>query len=337
MPKRPYNLNLDTATGFLGMPAQRRWSLLANYSDKTLLRTDIAFNKLAAIYNNLAWTPRTQFIDVYLNGSYRGVYQLTESIRLDPNRVNINPVISDSNGNGGYLLEVCERLEDEFNFVSNNEVSFNCSSPDTNLDVEIDGTSITIFETIKTFVQEAEDALYGNDFANPSTGWQKYLDLDTFVDWYLISEITKNSDSIFYSSVYMYYDPAKGKLCMGPIWDFDLSMGNINYNNSEDPTGFRIKSAHWMYRLFRDPVFVSAVKQRWNENFAQLSEVFAYIDLRAEFLNTAQQQNFSKWLILDKYVWPNSRVTGSYAGEIAYLKSWLTTRITWLNTEINRL
>jgi len=336
MPKKPYNLNLDTATNFLGMPSHRRWSLLANYADKTLLRTDVAFNKLAKIFDNLAWTPRSQYVDLYLNDIYRGVYQLTESIRVDANRVNFNS-ISSANGTGGFLLEVDERMGDEFNFRSNQGVAFNCSSPDSNLNVLIAETSTTIFEKIKNYVQEAEDALYGNDFTNPVTGWQKYLDIDTFVDWYLINEITKNNDAIFFSSVYMYYDPTKEKLCMGPLWDFDISMGNINYNGSDNINGFWIKNAKWISRLFEDPVFVAAVKTRWNAKYSQLSGIYSFIDERAASLFMAQYQNFNKWLILDKQVWPNAVVMGSYTGEIAYLKSWLRTRIAWLNTELNKL
>jgi hypothetical protein len=320
------------------MPAHRRWALLANYADKSLLRTDVVFNKLAAIFDNLAWTPRSQHIDLYLNGSYRGVYQLTENIRVDVNRVNINPTISRSNADGGYLLEIDERMGETFNFRSKKGVAFNCSSPDSNLDAIINGTSVSILEKIKAFVQEAEDALYGTDFTNPVTGWQKYLDMDTFVDWYLINEISKNNDAIFWSSVYMYYDPGKEKLLMGPIWDFDISMGNVNYNGNENPFGFLIKDAKWISRLFEDPVFVSAVKSRWNAKYSQLSsEISSYIDTRTAYLYAAQFQNFSKWLILDKQVWPNAVVIGSYDGEISYLKSYLIARIAWLDNEINKL
>jgi hypothetical protein len=135
----------------------------------------------------------------------------------------------------------------------------------------------------------------------------------------------------------MYYDPIKDKLCMGPLWDFDISSGNINYNGNDNPHGFWIMGARWIIRLFEDPVFVSAVKQRWNEKRGELNTIFQFIDERAAFLDVAQAQNFRMWDILDIWVWPNAVVTGSYAGEIEYLKSWLTERINWLDEAINAL
>lgn len=336
MPKKPYNLNLDSAASLFYMPSQRRFALLANYADKTLLRTSVAFEKLGKIFDNLAWTPKSRHVDLYLNGSYRGVYQLTENVRVDRNRVNINS-ISPSNGDGGFLLEISARLEDEFNFTTKRGVPFNCSSPDDNLDRLINGKNLTVFDKIKSYIQEVEDVLYSDNFKDETAGWQKYLDAGTFVDWYLVNEITKNNDAIFFSSVYMYYDNVKRKLFMGPLWDFDISLGNIDYNGNDNPAGFWIRGSLWVSRLFEDPYFVSAVKARWNEKKAELNTVSQYIDESAAYLRKAQTQNFQKWLILDKYVWPNAEVPGSYSGEIAYLKTWFQKRTEWLDSAINGL
>jgi hypothetical protein len=150
----------------------------------------------------------------------------------------------------------------------------------------------------------------------------------------LVNEITKNNDAVFYSSVYMYYDPDKEKYCMGPIWDFDISLGNINYNDNSNPRNFWIQNSAWISRLFEDPDFVSQVASRWNEKKASVDQLSQFIDERAQYLSVAQNFNFKKWTILDKHVWPNAQVPGSYNGEISYLKEWLSTRIQWLDTEI---
>jgi hypothetical protein len=322
------------------MPAHKRWALLANYADKTLLRNEIAF-KMGTIFDKLAWTPRSEQVDLYLNDEYQGVYQLTEQIKIDENRVAISKTISKKkNPSGGYILEIDAREGEEFHFTTTKGVVFCCSDPDEDLDETFDtstGLSGTIFEKIKLDVQNAEDVIYSPIFADPTDGYRKYIDVDTFVDWYLVNEITKNNDAVFALSVFMYYDPDKKKYCMGPIWDFDISMGNINYNGNDSPEGFWIKDSLWISRLFEDPYFVSLVKSRWNGKKAEIAALQQYIEDRAGYLDSAQVYNFKKWDILNIYVWPNAAIPGSYRGEIDYLTAWLDRRINWLGSAINGL
>ena len=335
LPKKPYSLKLTEKKSLLGMPSHKRWALLANYSDKTLLRTETAF-KLSSMLDNLAWTPRSQQVDLYLNSQYKGVYQLTEAIKLDENRVNVTE-IKKGTQSGGYILEIDVREGEVFNFRTTQGIVFCCSDPDDGLDKIINGDTRSLFEKIQEDVQAAEDALYSAGFADPDTGYRHYLDVDSFIDWYLVNEITKNNDAVFFASVFMYYDPVKEKYCMGPVWDFDISLGNIDYNGSDNPVNFWIKNSPWIARLFEDPWFVSQVKARWNQKKAEFNSIPQFIDQRASYLAIAQTFNFRKWTILDKIVWPNPQVNGSYYGEIAYMKSWLTTRLNWLDGAINGL
>ncbi|GAB6391292.1 MAG: CotH protein/CotH kinase family protein [Treponematales bacterium] len=336
MPKKPYSLKLSKKASMLGMPEHKRWALLANYSDKTLLRTEVAF-RLGGIFDNLAWTSRSAQAVLFMGDEYLGVYQVTEQIKIDTNRVNVSETISKTKPNGGYLLEIDTRKGEAFNFTTTRGVVFCCSDPDDELDEVIPGTTTTVFEKIQADVQRAEDVLYSDSFKDPDEGYRKYLDVASFVDWYLVNEVTKNNDAIFYSSVYMYYDPVKQKYCLGPVWDFDISLGNINYNGNDDPEGFWIKGSKWIARLFEDPYFVSLVQARWNAKKAQLAVLGQFVDERAAYLAAAQRQNFTRWNILNVYVWPNAVVTGSYQGEIDYLKTWFATRLAWLNTAIDGL
>jgi spore coat protein CotH len=340
MPKKPYSIKLSNKVSMLGMPAHKRWALLANYADKTLLRNDVAF-KIGSIFDNLAWTSKSVHVVVYINNEYQGIYQLTEQIKIDENRVAIDKTISKKkNPDGGYILEIDVRQGEEFNFTTAKGVVFCCSDPDEDLDEFFDpstGLSGSIFEKIKNDVQHVEDVIYSDSFADPDTGYRKYIDVDSFVDWYLANEITKNNDAVFFSSVYMYYDPVKLKYCMGPIWDFDISMGNINYNGNDNPQGFWIKESPWISRLFEDPSFVSLIKSRWNAKKQEIISLQEYIEYKAEYLHDAQFNNFKRWDILNVYVWPNAVIPGSYPGEINYLKTWLNKRIDWLNLAINSL
>jgi hypothetical protein len=335
MPKKPYSLKLADKTSLVGMPSHKRWALLANYADKTLLRTDAAF-KLGNIFDNLVWTPRAEYVDMYLNGEYRGVYQLTEQIKVDANRVSINK-IKKSAPDDGYILEIDSRRGEEFNFTTTKGVVFCCSDPDEDLDEMIKGENRTLFEKIQEDVQNAENVLYSDDFRDSETGYQQYFDVNSFIDWYLVNEIVKNTDAVFYTSVYMYYDSVKQKYCMGPIWDFDISQGNINYNGCDNTEGFWIKNSVWISRLFEDTTFVGQVKARWSEKKAAVYGILHFIDEQAAYITTAANYNFQKWTILDKYVWPNAYVGNSYTAEIAYLKKWLSERINWLDIAINGL
>ena len=189
-------------------------------------------------------------------------------------------------------------------------------------------------------MQQAENVLYSAGFADPATGYPQYLDQDSFIGWYLVNELFKNNDAAFWSSCWLYKD-RNDKLFMGPVWDFDLGAGNINYNGNDDPTGWWLRSnpltyTQWTKRLFDDPAFAAAVASRWKQlKKTQFDTLSAYIDENAAALDQSQQNNFQRWPILGQYVPPNAEVAGSYQGEVDYLKSWLTKRIAWMDSQLD--
>lgn len=335
MPKQPYSIKFSEKTELFGLPAHRRWNLLANYADKTLLRTEVAF-KLGYIFDNLSWTPHSVQLDLYLNGKYRGVYQLTETVCIDENRVNIEK-INCSNPQNGYILEADWRKGERFNFTTRMGVVFCCSDPDEDLDQLIVGDTISLFQKIKTDFQNVEDVLYSSNFKDQFLGYRKYLDIPSIIDWYFVNEITKNVDSQFGLSVYLYYDNVSQKYCMGPIWDFDYAIGNVNYADSRYSKGFWVKNSYWISRLFEDPYFVAAVKERWSEKKNEVNTIFSFINERASSLDRAQTFNFNKWTILDKQVASGANIIGDYQYQIDTVITWLTERLDWLDTEINNM
>ncbi|AEF80179.1 CotH kinase family protein [Leadbettera azotonutricia] len=335
-PKKAYALKCSKKTTLLGMPEHKRWNLLANYVDKTLLRNDVALTMGKIFEDGLRWTPRFRHIQLYVNDEYQGLYQLVEAIKIDANRVNVSEITKE-NPERGYILEIDARLGEVFNFTTTKGVMFTCSDPDENLKELINGDTRTIFEKIRTDVQHVEDILYSNNFRDPDEGYRKYLDIDSFVDWYLVNEITKNNDATFWLSTFMYYDSDREKYCMGPIWDFDVALGNFVGEPGEYAVGFYIQYSIWVSRLFEDPYFVSRVKEHWNAKKSEIVTLQQHIDESVRFLERAQDQNFKKWDILGMNVYPNVVVTGSYRGEIDYLKTWLAQRTTWLDMAINGL
>lgn len=335
MPKKPYSIKFTKSTELFGLPANRKWVLLANYADKTLLRTEVAF-KLGSIFDNLSWTPHSVQLDLYLNSKYRGVYQLTEAIRINEKRVNIEK-ISSSNPQNGYILEADWRKGELFNFTTRMGVVFCCSDPDEDLDEISVGDTISLFKKIMTDFQNVENVLYSSSFKDPYLGYRKYLDIPSIIDWYFVNEITKNVDSQFGLSVYLYYDNVKHKYCMGPIWDFDYAIGNVNYADSRFSTGFWVKNSYLISRLFEDPNFVDAVKERWSEKKNEVHTIFSFINDRASYLDRAQAFNFKKWTILDKQVASGAHINGDYQIQIDTISSWLTERLDWLDAEINKM
>uniref|UniRef100_UPI0025CF3C7E CotH kinase family protein n=1 Tax=uncultured Paraglaciecola sp. TaxID=1765024 RepID=UPI0025CF3C7E len=192
------------------------------------------------------------------------------------------------------------------------------------------------YDYIKSYINEFESALFSSNFTDPINGYAKYIDVDSFVDWYLISEITKNVDSKFFSSIYFNLVPGQ-KIKMGPLWDFDLSFGNVNYADSRYAQGFWVKDNPWIARLFTDSVFLEKVKTRFAYFKVNQNLILDKIDDYADKLNLAQQENDTKWNTLGNYVWPNPLVFDTYSEEVNQLKTWYAQRMTWLDGALNNL
>ena len=182
----------------------------------------------------------------------------------------------------------------------------------------------------------AATAVNITSYANGSGGYAEYIDVDSFVDWYLISEITKNVDSMFFSSMFLNVMPGE-KIKMGPLWDFDLSFGNVDYADSRYAEGWWVKYHPWYEHLFQDPDFVGKVKVRFAYFKDNQQFILDKIDAYAEQLQWAQQENNDKWQTLGMYVWPNPVVFDTYQEEVDHMKSWYIDRMDWLEAAFDNL
>lgn len=319
-PKKPYAIKLDKKVGLFGMPTHKRWVLLANYYDATSLRNKIGFD-LGEKYTELGYTPRMEYVELFLNDVYMGVYQFGEHIKIDENRVNIT--------DDGYLIEVdAKAAADEVIFrtpITN--LIFNVKEPE----IETGGDR---YQYIKDYISNVETILYGDDFLNKETGYRKYIDINSFVDWYLINEITKNNDAVFFTSCFMNLKPGE-KLKMGPLWDFDIAFGNFSGN--EDPRGFWIKYSPWIRRMFEDPEFVDLVKIKFEKIAAMEDEIMQNINNTASYLQWSIIENNAKWGTLYQYTWANHAIWGSYNNEVQFMKKWINERMSWLSAEYAKL
>ena len=323
-PKKPFQMKLDDKAEFLGMPKDKKWLFLAEYADKTMLRNKIAYEM--GYISNLDWTPQARFAEVFINGEYNGTYNVTQKVEESNNRVAL--------GDTGYLLELdqLERLDfDDVYFESTATDKFivNIKEPSLEYDSEE-------YSYIVNLIGDFESALFGANFTSESNGYRQYIDIDSFVDWFLISEITKNVDSMFFSSIYLNVIPGE-QIKMGPLWDFDLAFGNVDYADSRYPEGWWVKYNPWYERLFQDPYFVAKVKERFEYFNNNQDLIINKIDSYSEQLKWAQEENDDKWQTMGVFVWPNPVVFDTYQEEVDNMKSWYSTRMSWLESAIDDL
>ncbi|MBS1981565.1 MAG: CotH kinase family protein [Bacteroidetes bacterium] len=364
-PKKQYGIEVRDTTGnaidasLLGMPAKDDWVLYAAYDDKTLVRDALAYTMGRA---QGRYASRVQFCELVLNGVYQGVYVLLEKIKRDKYRVNISKLkTSDNSGDaitGGYIIKIDKTTGGggagwsssypPLHRAYNQVVYFQYSYPK---DVDITAQQQAY---IKQYMDAFENTLSSSGFRDTVSGYQKYIDIDSFVDFYLMMEATKNPDG-YRLSTFMYKDKDSkgGKLSMGPIWDFNEGFGNVDYCTKGNPEGFvtaynticptdYFLIPFWWDKLFQDLAFNNKVAKRWaalrNGPF-QTQKILHYVDSVASVLTTssAQQRNFTQWPILGQYVWPNYYVGNSYTSEITWLKNWITQRMNWLDANIQTI
>ena len=331
-PKKPWKVKLDSKASLLGMPADKEWALLANYADRTLIRNIVAM-KLSEICG-FSWTPRMRSVEVFLNGKYQGVYTLCEHKKVSSDRVDIDLVgENDNDGDavtGGYYLEIEEQQDETTCWWTSMGVPMMFSDPEEPTAQQL--------AYVKGLFDLFEKALKSRDFSE-STGYLKYIDVDSFVDYYIVQELTKNIDGNLRKSSFITKERGK-KLEMYHLWDFDLTLGNCGYfwgDVGNGPENFWIKIDKWFPYLFADPAFVEKVQNRWNELMPKFEKIPEFIDDQALTLAKAQERNFQVWSIWESVDWVYFPSLGSYEKEVDYLKEFYTERLQWLDRELNKL
>ena len=277
-PKKPYLIKLDSKTSVMGFPKHKRWVLLANFMDRTMMRNMVSM-KVSSMMTNLAWTPRCQPVELVLNGEHKGCYLLIEQVRVDKNRVNISET-------DGYLFELDFHYDNPIQWKDHN-IPFAIKYPD-----EDDITQAQI-DYAKNYIAEVSNVLYGSGYQDHQNGYAKYLDVDSFIDYWIVFEVMGNHELGNPGSVYFHKD-VNGKLTAGPCWDFD--WGVLSFKTSPHAeTGLVNGNAIWYKRLFQDPVFKNQVKERFNELLPQLKTIPDYMEECRTMLSASAELNFKLW------------------------------------------
>lgn len=368
MPKKPFAVKLDKKHGVFmndddannDLPAHKRWVLLANWKDRTLMRNDVAFG-IADVFqqafpnDGLAWNPSGQFVELVYNGVHVGNYYLCEHIKIDGNRLDIADPYDEKDGYSGvaedygYLLEADDGYDEPWKFTTANYIPF----------LFKDDGNDEMLSYATSFVRGVEDKLYAGSYSAA----YKQLDLTSFVDFWLIQEIMMNSEMKHPKSVYMYLN--RGKIYAGPVWDFDwntlpasTSYAEEGYSYTKsmlekakpyhkrsgypnEPIDDSDKNYVWYPMLVKDATFKALAAERWGQVKNMLLSYVETIPAKAAAMKTSEALNNAMWpvdskggLFGDRYSYFG--IGGGYCGDegYAYDKA-VETLVSTLKTRIN--
>ena len=344
----------DLEVSLLGFPQEEDWVLNGPYSDKSLIRNALAYELAGKI---MPYAPRIRMVELVINGDYKGVYLFTERIKRDNDRVDVAKMTADSSSGdaltGGYILKLDKATAED---PDGPPILFESQY---NADTEEDQTIRFLYHYprpdritpgqrgyIRNWINNFEDALASDDYLDPDDGYRQYVDLQSFVDFLIINEISRNVDG-YRLSTYMYKDKDSdgGRLHMGPVWDFNLAFGNADYCGAAAYQGWGFNFGiicpadywqlpFWWDRLREDPEFQQLLADRWRElrqgEFSN-ENLNATIDSLSNELGDAPARNFARWPVLGEYVWPNFFIGDTYQEEVDYLKSWTINRAEWMD------
>lgn len=358
-PQKSYSIELRKSNGtssqdlsMFGMPEESDWVLYAPYTDKTLMRNFLAYTMSRELGH---WAANCRFVEVIVNDDYRGVYVFMERIKRDAGRVNITKMSKkDNEGDaltGGYIFSLDKEPNGWFsqikppNSTNNNTRQFSYVEPKE--------SDITEQQKayIKSYVDSFEFALNGPKYQDPVEGVRRFANLSTFMDYFIVNEVSRNVDGYRLSSYfYKDRDSKDRRIVAGPVWDYDLAFRNANYCSGSEVSGWAYMFNYtcpgdgaglvpfWWERLMGDTAFAGGLRCRWEaarQTSLSHSRVNQLIDSVSNLLSEAQPRQHTRWPILGQYVWPNpDPIPTTYSGEISTLKSWISSRLQWIDLNL---
>ena len=347
-PKKSYTLRIGTATGLCGLDSSRKFALVANDYDKSLLRNSLA-SYVGQKFSNMGWTPRSVPVEFYMNGSYLGSYILIERIAIESGRLDIKEL----NGNdeeeqvepkitGGYVLEWDFRIGGDRNINLGSDSGWiGIKEPEFQRDREgnktDEGISDTQFDWISDYLRDTDEAMRASSCQ--SSSWEDFIDKASAVDYYIAMEYMKPVDGNMWASVYM-YKPRGEKIKFGPMWDFDLAAGSATRaGNVASPSSFYLRnnlgvsaqqsSNTWFNCLNKRTSFRNAVTARWDAIQGSMN-VTSFIDQQKALIDKSAQANFKRWSHSSR-ISSYQVIKSNWSADVSHLRGWGASRKSWLN------
>ncbi len=319
----------------------KKWTLINNYGDKTLMRNCVAYEVSRRV--GMPFTPWCRCVDVILNGDYRGCYQLTDYVGVDKNRVNITEMDDTSTDSvsitGGYLVEMNGYAsQDPVHFTSRHGNPVSVNDPD---DKDIQPAQLSY---IRDYFNAMEDRVFASDFTDRARGYRRMLDLDTFLRYFLACEYNGNTDMLW--QVFMYKQRADSLIYTGPVWDNDLALDN-DYNvypgNQREEWTYKVRTAgNWgslVSRVLSDPNAMAQLQATWaqlrRDSLLTAESMAAYVDSLRVLLDGSQRLNFLRWPYLTQQLHCNPRVWGTWDAEVDVVRDYVRERVAWMDRKLN--
>lgn len=316
--KYGYRLEFEHKVSLFGMPADKSWNLLSNQRDKSLVRNYIT-NQLA---ENLGdeYVPRSVFVEVFLNKNYRGIFQLIESVKVSPDRVDI------PESNQSFLLEKSseddqDKKHAEFYTEAGNR--FFIKSPKK--------PSLGDIDNVKNHLDDFEKFILSDAAKNPDS-LSKWIDFESLVRYYLIQEFTKNIDGNFHKSIYLSW-VKNSPIHLGPVWDFDLAYG-LSLGEKLSAEDYYAGNAGWFAPLFNSEENFSHVRQFWKDHHREFEAVADSARETIRRLTPAAKNEYKRWPILNEKFWVFAESFKRYEDTADSLTDWIQKRIAWLDAEL---
>ena len=361
--KKPYGIELWTdSTGvkakklsLLQMPEETDWVLNASYNDRSFMRDFIA-QSLAGRIGLLH--SKAKFVELIINDEYRGVYVLMEKVKQGKNRVPISDLYPTENAGddvtGGYLLKIDKTSGSPSTSWKSNYTSGITATQKCEFQIEYPQYGLITQQQlvyIRDYINNWEKKLMTEDMNDPKASFRDYMDVSSFVNYFILNEVTRNVDG-YRLSTYLYKDKESlgGKIKMGPAWDFNIALGNADYLNGWKTDGFVYKAMEndggkndywqvpfWWNKLIQDASFRKALATRWKtvrSSFLNTSTLFATIDSAQVVLKDPLTRNFQKYPLMGKKIWPNYYVGATLSDEVNWLKNWIQGRLVWLDAQM---
>ena len=334
--KKPYRIKFHESTKFLGKgyAKNKSWTLLANHGDKSLLRNAVTFTM--GDFLGQPFSPAALFVDLYLNGTYLGNYQVSDQVNVDDKRVEVyeqeEVATEESNITGGYLVEVDGfGTSEEVYFRTNKNLIVSVKSPDE------DVINTAQRNYIKNYLNDFESMLFSSSFTHPENGYRAIVDSTTLVSWYIATELSANVDGFW--STFLYKDRDDPKLYFGPLWDYDIAysncnrIGDVTYRDMIESGFGDDLTKVWMKRMIQDPWFNNAVNDAWKQKLDEGLEqyLYNYIDSMAAHLDRSQQKNYGKYSISSR-TYNEIYLYSTYADYIDQLKRFIGQHMDFLTT-----
>ena len=361
-PKKSYRIKFDKKQNFFGSPAEaKKWTLIPNYGDKSLIRNQLSFDISERF--GMTYTPFHQMVHLWVNGEYKGVYQLCDQVDIREGRIDIKEMkegdVDGEELTGGYFIEIDAYAKDEeWYFMSNHNIPVTIKSPDISEDAEqaaVQRKTQQIY--IKNHFDKMEELVFAENY-DLEKGYQQYLHLPSFLKRHLHQELVGNPDALW--SCFMYKQRGNDTIYTGPVWDHDLAFDNdkrthdhlsdlsfshwayeygSSYNIKADSWGESTSTKTFWNYILADPVAEHKMQAEWARlrctKAVDKTELDDLIDDYSKLLGgVAQDMNFTRWDILNSEVHQNYTARGSYNDEVEYLKEYLDIRIPWMDTKL---